>query len=59
MTDRSHGQGRSISAAPGARGELAGDTEAELRALLAAAGSRLARGFPTASAMSVIEAVPS
>ena len=33
-------------------------TEAEFRALLAAAGFRLARVFPTASATSVIEAVP-
>ncbi|XXY17245.1 methyltransferase [Sorangium sp. So ce216] len=33
-------------------------TEPEIRALLAAAGFRLARVFPTASATSVIEAVP-
>ncbi|XYH97519.1 hypothetical protein ACMHYB_58825 [Sorangium sp. So ce1128] len=33
-------------------------TEAEFRALLAAAGFRLTRVFPTASATSVIEAVP-
>ncbi|MGK3970028.1 methyltransferase [Sorangium sp. So ce118] len=33
-------------------------TEPEFRALLAAAGFRLARVFPTASATTVIEAVP-